>query len=435
MPTPSSIAALVQPGVRVRTLVRLRWIAILGQLLTLAVIGGYLGYRLPLPPALAAIGASALLNLGLSALYPRHARLSGTEALLHFGFDLVQLGVLLFLTGGLANPFAVLLLVPVTISASLLSARYTAILLLLAFAILLALWNWALPLPWGGHPIFLPDLYRGGIFLGLALTMVFLSAYAWQVAGEARRQQQALVATQSALEREAKMSALGALAAAAAHELGGPLGTITLVARDLEGALGEDPMHGPDIRLLSTEVRRARDILAGIAQRAEAADPFPRVALAHLLHEVAGPHEAQVAVRVVVAPDLEPFRVRRSPELLHGLSNLIDNAARHAEGQLTLSALREGEFLRVSVMDDGPGFPPDLLPILGEPFLGPSRSGAGGTGLGIFIATTLLERTGGGIGFANDAGGGARVDIRWKLSHIAEEANEEMTAWPALQPS
>ena len=435
MPTSPTVAALVQPGVRVRTLVRLRWFAILGQLLTLGIIGGYLGYQLPLAPALAAVGASAMLNLGLSALYPRHARLAGTEALLHFGFDCVQLGVLLFLTGGLANPFAVLLVVPVTISASLLSARATAVLLVLSLGILFALWNWALPLPWGGHPIFLPPLYRGGIFLGLALACVFLATYAWQVAGEARRQQLALAATQTALEREAKMSALGSLAAAAAHELGGPLGTITLVARDLEQSLGEDRVLGPDVQLLRTEVARARDILAGIAQRAEAADPFPQVSLAHLLHEVATPHTKSVHVAFDVPAALDRLRVLRSPELLHGLSNIVDNAARHAIGLMTLSAAQEGTNLRISVLDDGPGFPSDLLPNLGEPFLGPSRSGAGGTGLGIFIATTLLERTGASISFENDAVAGARVDIRWKLSHIAQEAIEETTPWPALQPN
>jgi len=435
MATSQTVAALVQPGVRVRTLVRLRWFAILGQLLTLVVIGGYLEYRLPLPPALAAVGASALLNLGLSALYSRHARLSGTEALLHFGFDLVQLGVLLFLTGGLANPFAVLLVVPVTISASLLSARATAILLALSLCILFALWNWALPLPWGGHPIFLPPLYRGGIFLGLVLACIFLAAYAWQVAGEARRQALALAATQAALERESKMSALGSLAAAAAHELGGPLGTITLVARDLEAALGKDREYGGDIRLLCSEVARAREILTGIAQRAEAADPFPQVSLAHLLHEVAAPHEQQVHTLVNVPDALERLRVPRSPELLHGLSNLVDNGARHAKQLLTLEAAQDGDNLRLSVLDDGAGFRDDLLPNLGEPFLGPSRSGAGGTGLGIFIATTLLERTGGQVSFSNDSGGGARVDIRWKLSHIAGEATEETTKWPALQPN
>lgn len=412
---------------RVRTLVQLRWIAIFGQLLTLGITAVRLTRDLPLSSALAAIGAAALLNVGLVALYPRNARLVGGEALLHLGFDLVQLGVLLFLTGGLTNPFCVLLIVPVTISATLLSARATAALLATAFAILIALWHWALPLPWAGHPIFLPPLYRLGILLGLMLAMAFLSIYAWQVSAEGRRRQLALIATQTALERESKMSALGSLAAAAAHELGGPLGTITLVARDLETAFGGDAVHRADVALLSSEVKRARDILVGIANRAEAEDPFPRVALTALLIEAAG--EGAPPVTVAIDPALAKVRVARTPELLHGLANLISNARRHAANAVRLSAGQAGEAVELLVEDDGAGFPDTLLPHLGEPFLGPSRSGAGGTGLGIFIATTLLERTGGRLSFSNMSQGGARVAIRWPRDHFTP-ATEEPEPWP-----
>lgn len=420
-------ASLAQPGVRVRTLVQLRWIAIFGQLLTLSVTAVRLSYGLPLSSALATVGAAALLNVGLVALYPRNARLIGGEALLHLGFDLVQLGVLLFLTGGLVNPFCVLLIVPVTISATLLSARATAVLLGTALCILLALWNWALPLPWAGHPVFLPPLYRLGILLGLMLAMAFLSIYAWQVSAEGRRRQLALIATQTALERESKMSALGSLAAAAAHELGGPLGTITLVARDLEIALGGDAVHGADVALLSSEVKRARDILVGIAHRAEAEDPFPRVPLTAMLIEAAG--DGVPPVLVEVDPALAKARVARTPELLHGLANLISNARRHAAHGVRLSAGQAGQAVELLVEDDGAGFPDTLLPHLGEPFLGPSRSGAGGTGLGIFIATTLLERTGGRLSFSNMSQGGARVAIRWPRDHFTP-ATEEQEPWP-----
>ncbi len=423
---PIVAAALAQPGVRVRTLVRLRWTAIFGQLLTIAATARLFDYPLPVSSALAAVGAAALLNVGLVALYPRNARLVGGEALLHLGFDLVQLGVLLFLTGGLANPFCVLLIVPITISATLLSARATAALLVAALGILFALWNWALPLPWVGHPIFLPPLYRLGILMGLLMAMIFLSIYAWQVSAEGRRRQLALIATQSALERESKMSALGSLAAAAAHELGGPLGTITLIARDLEAALQNDPVHGADVRLLVAEAKRSRDILVGIASRAEAEDPFPRVTIPALLIEAAGEGSP---VSVEVADALLSARVARSPEMLHGLANLIDNARRHAHGRVALTAVPLGEVVEFAVEDDGPGFPDDLLPHLGEPFLGPSRSGAGGTGLGIFIATTLLERTGGMLAFVNSPQGGARVAIRWPKHHLLIETTEE-DPWP-----
>lgn len=415
---------------RVRTLVGLRWTAIAGQLATLGITGLFLEHPLPWASALAAVAAAALLNLGLTALYARNARLVGGEALLHLAFDLVQLGVLLFLTGGLANPFCVLLIVPVTISATLLSARATAVLIGIAFVILIALWAWALPLPWADHPIFLPPLYRVGILVGLALAMVFLSIYAWQVSAEGRRRQLALVATQTALEREGRMSALGALAAAAAHELGGPLGTMTLVAKDLHAALAHDPRHGADVRLLSDEVKRARDILIGLARRAEAEDPFPRVPLSVLLHELE-PARGDKAVVVQVGAGLEAARIARTPELLHGLANLVSNAERHAKSTISLGAALTGDRLVITVEDDGAGFPDGLLPRLGEPFLGPSRSRAGGTGLGIFIATTLIERTGGRLAFSNRPGGGARVAVTWARAHILTIATPEDPPWPS----
>ena len=201
------------------------------------------------------------------------------------------------------------------------------------------------------------------------------------------------------------------------------VGTITLVARDLAEAIGDDPEFGDDIRLLNQETKRSRDILADLARRAEGEDPFPTLALAALLREVAQPYEPQRRIAIEATPDAAPIRLQLSPELLHGLANLVGNAARHAATQVTLHAALDGPDLVVAVTDDGPGFPAGLLPELGEPFLGPSRSGSGGTGLGIFIATTLLERTGGQIAFSNAPEGGAKVEIRWRRTHI--ERNDD----------
>lgn len=415
-------AALERPGVRVRTLVAIRWIAIGGQFVTMVVVGLYMRYPIAWPSLVAAVSAAAVLNIGLSTLYPRNARLEGSEALLHLAFDLVQAGVLLFLTGGLTNPFVVLLVVPITISATLLSARGTALLLVMAAVILGVQWGWALPLPWAGPPIILPPMYRFGVLVAVALACVFLAGYAWLVSAEGRRRSQALVATQAALERESRMSALGSLAAAAAHELGGPLGTIMLIARELVDSLGNDPDFGDDVRLLDQEAARSRAILVGIAKRAEAEDPFPKLGLDVVLHEVAhGLSPARVPITIDAHGDNLPL-LRRTPELLHGLSNLVANAVRHAGSNVRVRAEASPAEVHVVVSDDGAGFDAGLLPHLGEPFLGPSVSGSGGTGLGIFIATTLLERTGGRLRFSNRSDGGAQVDIRWLRSHI--EAQE-----------
>jgi two-component system sensor histidine kinase RegB len=266
----------------------------------------------------------------------------------------------------------------------------------------------------------LPDTYRLGILVAIGLGMIFLTFYAWQVSAEGRRRQAALVATQAALDRETRMGALGSLAAAAAHELGGPLGTITLIARDLKDALGDDPELGQDILLLQQEARRCRDILTGISERAEAEDPFPELAVPVLLREVVDlyePTRVPVEMRVEWGMGGGPI-IRRGPEILHGISNIIGNALRHAESRVWVDAGETPSELWVAVTDDGAGFPPDLLPKLGEPFLGPSVSGSGSTGLGIFIATTLLERTGGRLQFMNLPEGGARVELRWWRADI-----------------
>ncbi len=413
--------ALDRPGVRVSTLVKLRWVAISGQSVTLLLVGVLLGYRLPWPGLLSALAAAAVLNLVLNWLYRRRDRVSGRIALLLLAFDLVQLWVLLFLTGGLYNPFALLLLVPVTIAAAVLSSRATSLLVTVALVLLVILWRWHLPLPWGGSPPpVLPDLYRLAMLVAIALGMLFLAAYVWQISAEGRRRQVALIATQAALEREGRMGALGSFAAAAAHELGGPLGTITLIARDLRDALGADPDLGADVLLLEQETRRCRDILTRMSEEAEHDDPFPDLPLPALLHEVLAPFQPmRVPVRIHAPWEKGGGpRITRSPELLHGLHNIIANALRHAASEVQAIAGEDAEEVWLRIEDDGPGFPPELLPLLGEPFLGPSISRSQSTGLGIFIATTLLERTGGHLTFSNRPGGGARVELVWRKQDI-----------------
>ncbi|MEI6484688.1 MAG: ActS/PrrB/RegB family redox-sensitive histidine kinase [Sphingomonadales bacterium] len=413
MERPSIAAsAFDRPGVRVRTLAGIRWIAILGQFTTLLVVGLWFGYPLPWGSLLAAVGASIILNAGLSGLYERGDRMTGNELALHLAFDLIQAGVMLFLTGGLVNPFALLLIVPVTIAATLLTAREMAPLLALALGVLMVVWLWAQPLPWNGPPPTFPPVYKVGSLIAYGLAIGFLAVYLWMVSAEGRDRARALVATEAALTREARMNALGSLAAAAAHELGGPLGSISLIAHSLEEQLGDDPDFGEDIRLLAAEAARSRRIMKGIATRAEAEDPFAVLPLEVLLLEVAqSVKPSRVPVTVVASPP-QPM-VQRSPELLHAFNNLVSNAVRHAGTEVRMEAIVTASEIRVAVLDDGFGFPPELLPRLGEPMLGPTRSKSDSTGLGVFIATTLIERTGGRLSFANRPEGGARVDVRW----------------------
>lgn len=421
--------ALAQPGVRVRTLVAIRWIAIIGQIATLALVRFVLDFPLALVPALLAVLASVALNGLLLIVYRATAHLTGRQASLQLAFDLVQLSVLLYLTGGLANPFAILILVPVTISATLLSGRSTFVLLAIATACITALALWALPLPWrAGTAPQLPATYRFGVWSALNTGMLFLAAYAWRVSAEARRRQRALVATQAALARAQQLSAVGGLAAAAAHELGSPLGTILLVASDLERQLGNDPDFGEDVRLLKQQAAHCGTILKTISAQQTMDAHFADASLEAILHEITRTHEtAPIRFDFHVDDAHRHYRLTRSPEVLNALDNFIANAVRHARHQVTVSITSDREQIVLQIEDDGDGFPPDVLPHLGDPYLSSSGLKPIGMGLGIFIAMSLLERVKAKVSFSNRTGAGvsgsaeiigARVEIRWPKNYF-----------------
>jgi two-component system, sensor histidine kinase RegB len=411
----SSDMHFAQPGVRVRTLLALRWIAIFGQLIALVVITQLFGFPVQAVPALCAVAVSALVNIGLRLVYPVSSFLSGRQAAIQLAFDLAQLSVLLFLTGGLTNPFSVLMLVPVTISATLLSRRSTVLLFGLAMLCTTVLGLWSFPLPWAGEtPLEMPRIYRIGEWVAILVGMAFLTAYAWRVSAEARRRQQALVATQEALARAQQMSAVGSLAAAAAHELGSPLGTMTLIAKELKSQLHNDPDFGDDIALLNEQLARCREILAGISRQTMADEHFRTATLDALLHEVARAHESTAKSIVFnFADGSSSVEVERSPELLHGLDNLVANAVRHARTTVRIAASQVRDGLHLTIADDGPGFAEELLPHLGEPYVATYGIKPHGLGLGIFIAITLMERIGAKVSFANQPEGGAVVNIHW----------------------
>ncbi len=422
------------PGVRVRTLIAIRWIAIAGQLATIGFVAWGLYFPIVLLPALAAVSASALLNLALRFAYPPTTFLTGRQAGLQLAFDLIQLAVLLYLTGGLMNPFALLILVPVTISATLLSLRSTLGLLLIAVAALSILSLWSLPLPWpDGTSPELPTTYRFGVWVALLTGMGFLVAYAWRVSAEARRRQAALIATQQALARAQQLSAVGGLAAAAAHELGSPLGTILLIAKDLERELQNDPDFGEDVRLLREQASHCGDILKSISLNPARDTHFQRATLAAIVEEVV---QAHFSGKVMINIDNTTIilEIERSPELLHALENILANAVRHATNSVTVSVKTVRDTVHLEITDDGPGFPVDMIARLGEPYLKASGFNTSGMGLGVFIAQSLLERVGAKIRFANTsamvAGAGvseitgALVDIYWPKAHFNLEGRQ-----------
>ncbi len=420
--------------VRLRTLSNLRWMAIAGQSVALFLVYFAFGYRLPLVYCAAAIASSIVLNVVLALRYPPAHRLTNREATFYLAFDVLQLAVLLYLTGGIANPFALMFLAPVVIAAATLNLGNTLILAGIAFISVSLIGVVHMPLPWpAGETLDLPQLYQAGIWAALVIGIGFTSVYAWRIASESTRMSAGLAATQLALAREHRLAALGALATAAAHELGTPLGTIAVVARELERALPEQSPEIEDVRLLRQQAERCRAIIARLANPEEAMlGATARLPLGALLEDIAAPLQGDdLTIRIQVPPTgaaPEP-QVWRAPELLHGLGNILENAADFAQSQVQIDAGWDASSLSVTIQDDGPGFAPEIFERIGEPYvtsrpghhaLGDTEIGPQGPlnehegmGLGFFIAKILLEQTGGVVKASNPPGGGARVEVRW----------------------
>lgn len=416
---------------RLQTLVVLRWLAVAGQTIGVLFVFLGLGFPLELWACLALIALSAGLNIALVARYGANLRLSPRIAALQLSFDLCQLGGLLALTGGLHNPFSLLLLAPVSVSATTLPQRQTIVISVLAAAIASILSVWHLPLPWDpGEILSFNRIYVIGIWVSIICGVVFVSAYTSRVAQDSRQIADALSATELALSRKEQLSALDGLAAAAAHELGTPLSTIALAAKEMRAEVEPGSQMAEDVELIIEQAARCRVILGRLRNLGgDPADPFAAAPLTDILAEVARPHEGRGKVVLFYSEQAAgPVPVfARSVGLLYGLGNLIENATDFARQTVRVETAWDAQRITVTVTDDGPGFAPELIARLGEPYLtsrhrdpaGADAHQPGGLGLGIFIAKTLLERTGARLTFDNAAGSAnARVRIIWQRDNI-----------------
>ncbi len=435
---------------RVDTLVRLRWLAIAGQSAALLATHLGLGFSLPIVLCFIAVAASVWVNIGLRLRYGVNHRLEDGPATILLAYDLIQLTALLFLTGGLQNPFSMLFLAPIMISAVSLSVERTLALVALMIVAATFLVFYQYPLPWlPGERLQLPLLYVGGVWIALVLGAIFIAAYAFRVAEEARRLSDALTATELVLAREQHLTQLDGLAAAAAHELGTPLATITVVTKELR-RMG--PQEGPiseDIALLEQEAQRCRAILGKLTSLGDddSAGPWLGMSLRQLLEEVVEPsRNFGVVLETRLSGDgPEPYCIR-NPGILYGLGNLIENAVDFAKERVTVEAQWTSSRVRISVEDDGPGFSPEVLAKLGEPYVTTrgadrrSKFEEGGLGLGLFIAKTLLERSGAALSMRNaeSPARGARIAIVWPRDMLeaprteASRDVENLNAAPTL---
>ena len=423
--------------IRLDTILRLRWLAVLGQLAAIFIVMQGLEFDVEVIPCLTIIGLSALLNLALQIAVNPMQRLEPAYAAALLALNIIELAGLLFFTGGLENPFSFLFLAPVLISATALPFRLTIALGALAVVCASALVFFHFPLPWDGDdPLVLPPIYLVGVWLSIAVAIGVTSLYAFQVAEEARQLSDALAATELVLTREQHLTQLDGLAAAAAHELGTPLSTIFLIARELERTVVDDSPLAGDLKTLREQTQRCRDILAKITQLSASGAPFDRMPLSTLIEETVAPHrdfDVAIKVRVAIGVTPEPVGIR-NPAILYGVGNILENAVDFARATVEVNASWNKETVEIVISDDGPGIAPDMLKRIGEPYLSRRRDEAqsqhGGLGLGVFIARTLLERTGAKVSFTNRVfpDHGAVVAIIWPRARFEAEETPAETA-------
>lgn len=418
---------------RLNTLIRLRWLAIVGQSATVLAVAYWLYFPLPVGICFAFIAASAWLNLFLVFRYPTAQRLSPAAALGILLFDALQLVGLLYITGGLTNPFALLLSVPVIISATSMPLRLTAVIggVAMAAATLLVFFHW--PLPWNEEQALeMPFIYVAGMWMAIFCSIAFTALYAFRVAEEGRQLANALAATELVLQREQHLSALDGLAAAAAHELGTPLATISLVARELERAADQSQFKD-DFALLRSQSERCRQILKRLTSlSSESEAHMARLALTSLIEEVTAPHrDFGITISMTAGRCDGPEPVgRRNPGVMYGIGNLVENAVDFARSTVSIRWSWDDDTVSITIVDDGDGFPPEIIDRIGEPYMSTRQDGnssGGGLGLGLFIAKTLLERSGATLVFGNASarGEGAMVVMTWPRARFLSEPEIE----------
>ncbi len=408
--------------IRLQTLVRLRWLAVAGQTITVLIVALLLGFPLPLSEAAALIGSLAFANLVLSLRFPPTHRLGPKAALALLGFDLLQMAALLFITGGLANPFAPLICVPVIIAFASQPLRHSLVLIVFALVCTTTLAFSPYDLPWYEDEILrIQPILQLGVWCSIASMMMFAAFYAYRVSHEASLLADALLATELVLEREKHLSQLDGLAAAAAHELGTPLATISVVAKEMERELAADERYREDVQLLRSQSERCRDILRRLTSlSAESDEHMRRLPLSSMIEEVVAPYrQFGIEIELIEKNDRanEPVGTRNAG-VLYGLGNLIENAVDYARTKVIVTVDHSPDKVAITIEDDGQGYAPDILARIGEPYMTKrpkEQQRAGGLGLGLFIAKTLLERSGAAIRFGNRESGepGARIHIEW----------------------
>ena len=402
------------------TLTILRYIAIFGQFIAINIVFFYLELQFPLKESYIIILIGLITNLFLQ-FKVKVNQLKDTYASLFLLYDLFQLSSLLYLTGGILNPFSILLIIPTIVSSTFLSMGTTIILgVITSFLLFILTFNY-LPLPGFDQNIFdVPNFYKQGILTAILIGLVFLSYFGIRFAGETKKRSEALRKLQEVISKEYELESLGGQAAAAAHSLGTPLATISVVAKELKKEIGGDKEISKDIDLLISQTKRCSEILKKISKKQIKEDVFlSSIKFEDLLEEIINSFKETSSkdINLIVENDNNKIAIQRTPEIIYGLRNFIGNAVKFSKSQVNINLRSDQKIIEIKINDDGPGIPEDIIQKMGEPYIkskSKELSDNSGLGLGTFLGKTLLERQGGQLIFKrNSKLGGALIILSW----------------------
>ncbi len=412
-----------------KTVVILRWIALIGQLVTIYIVHFFLNLNLPIILCSITIFCGGLTNIFIQFTLKKN-QLSNIESTILLFYDVIQLAVLIYLTGGVTNPFVIFLVVPAIVSSTLLNLASTFFLSFITIIALLLLTFNYFPLPSEGNIHFhVPDYYLYSIPTALIIVLVFLNYFGFRFGHEARKRSEALNRLESVLAKEQELDSIGHQAAAAAHSLGTPLSTITVVAKELKKEVSNNSKYADDIDIIITEVKRCANILKKLSKREIVDDVYvSNIALEDLLFEIKNSFEesSKKNIELYLNKKNKKTPIKRSPELTYGIRNFVGNAVKFSKNKVSINLINEKDEIKIKIADDGPGFPNDVFKIIGEPYISSKLKKfktKAGLGLGTFIGKTLLERKKANIEFMNSENGGATVEITWKPSDLVSKVN------------
>ena len=403
------------------TLTILRYIAIFGQFIAINIVFFYLNLSFPIVESYVVIFLGLLTNLFLQ-FKVKVNQLKDSHASLFLLYDLLQLSMLLYLTGGILNPFSILLIIPAIVSSTFLSMGTTIILGLITSSLLFVLTYIYLPLPGMNADIFnFPNFYKLGTLVSILIGLMFLSYFGIRFAGESKKRSEALNKLQEVISKEYELESLGGQAAAAAHSLGTPLATISVVAKELKKEIGDNKEISKDIDLLVSQSKRCSEILKQISKKQIEEDSFlSLIKLEDLLEEIINSFNETSSknIELYVEKDQNKIDIQRSPEIIYGLRNFIGNAVKFSKSKVKLDLKSDDEIIEIRINDDGPGIPEDIINKIGEPYIkskSKELSANSGLGLGTFLGKTLLERQNAKLLFKRNSDlGGALVVISWR---------------------